>query len=358
MNQAQKAPSERAHERKLVIASESYPLQPPRLFQEVSGQSEQATELVANPVFMTVTPGARVWFNGVGTIILDQNDEVVFRFGNTGPARFHEEAVKTHLPGRAMVLGTIGAHCYYHWMVDVLPRLEVIKRAGYDWDSVDHFLVRDFDLGFQKATLEVLGIPASKIVCTKDSPAYTADELLHVELRNFVGMRMHRFVPEFLRSCFLKSEDIQERPQRKIFITRPKGVNRAVLNEQELLSLLTDHGFQEVTMEGYSLFEQAALFASADVIVTTHGGALTNLVYCRPGTKVIELFGEHVFSYYYGLANLCGLDYSAVLRRADQIDLVIDAEVGNRMNNQTETIRQDADINIGALSRALSAIKA
>ena len=353
MNQAANSVMEIAHERRCIINSEVYPLAPPKLYQEVSGSSVQATEMVANDVFMTVTPNARIWFNGVGTVILDQNDEIVFRFGAPGPARFNDESMKQHLSGRAMVLGTIGAHCYYHWMVDVLPRLGVVRRAGYEWSSIDHFLVRDFDLGFQKATLAELGIPASKILCTKDQPAYTADELLHVELRNFVGMRMHGFVPEFLRSVFLKTKDASRSQGRRIFITRPAGVNRAVINEQDLLYEIQKTGLENVTMEGMTLAEQADLFYSADVIVTTHGGALTNLVYCRPGTKVIELFGEHVFSYYYGLANLCGLDYTAILKGPEQIDLVIDPTVGNQMRNQACTIRQDSCIALSPLREAL-----
>ena len=353
MQQVVKPVSEKAHQRRCIIRSEVYPLAPPKLYQEVRGSSVQATEMVSNDVFMTVTPNARVWFNGIGTVILDEQDEIVFRFGAPGPARYRDEPVKTHLPGRSMVLGTIGAHCYYHWMVDVLPRLEVVRRAGYEWDSIDQFLVRDFDLGFQKATLKELGIPEAKIVCTKDQPAYTADELLHVELRNFVGMRMNRFVPEFLRSTFLSADDAARKPTRKIFITRPKGVNRPVTNEAELLRLVTSHGYEEVVMEGMTLSEQAALFASATDIVTTHGGALTNLVYCQPSTRIVELFGAHCFSYYYGLANLCELDYSAVLQSPEQIDLVIDAEVGNRMDNQAITIRQKSSVQLEVLEKII-----
>lgn len=345
-----------AHERHLVIPAQRYPLAAPGIFQETQGTSAQASELKANDVYLTVTPEARVWFNGVGTIILDQADEIVFRFGAPGPKRFAEESQKTRLNGRAMLLGAIGAHCYYHWMVDVLPKLEVVRRAGFDWSEIDHFLVRDFDLGFQKATLEHLGIPLNKIICTKDSPAYFVEELLHVELRNFVGMRMNRFVPEFLRSSFLRAEDMTTAPSRKIFITRPKGVNRPVSNERELLALVKAHGYEEVVMEGMTLNEQAALFASASDIVTTHGGALTNLVYCQRGTRVVELFGAHCFSYYYGLANLCELDYNAILREAAQIDLVIDAEVGNRMDNQSVTIREASSVNLQALSACLTSI--
>lgn len=44
-----------------------------------------------------------------------------------------------------------------------------------------------------------------------------------------------------------------------------------------------------VLLEGRSLSEQIAIFASARVVVAQHGAALANLVWCRPGTGVLEI---------------------------------------------------------------------
>jgi len=38
--------------------------------------------------------------------------------------------------------------------------------------------------------------------------------------------------------------------------------------------------------------EQARLFHDADVVIAPHGGALANLIFCRPGTRIIELTDE------------------------------------------------------------------
>jgi capsular polysaccharide biosynthesis protein len=47
-----------------------------------------------------------------------------------------------------------------------------------------------------------------------------------------------------------------------------------------------------LTLESRSLAEQMSLFAGADAVVAQHGAALANLVWCRPGTAVVEI--EHV----------------------------------------------------------------
>ena len=87
-----------------------------------------------------------------------------------------------------------------------------------------------------------------------------------------------------------------------------------MLNEEEVFALLEPAGFEAVTMDGRSIGEQAALFASAEVIVATHGAALANLVFSRPGTTVIELMGTNTASPVFAfLAWRRGLDYHMIM---------------------------------------------
>ena len=56
------------------------------------------------------------------------------------------------------------------------------------------------------------------------------------------------------------------------------------------------------------------MFASAAVIVATHGAALANLVFARPGTAVIELMGTNTASgVFANLAWRRGLNYQMVM---------------------------------------------
>ncbi len=339
--------------RSIVYPSKEYALKPPKVFQKIEQSINAGSKMVSNDVFLTATYNARAWFNGVDTLILDSEDGQVFSYGNIHRNRIDNAPSILKLNGTSLVLGAAGAHCYYHWLVDVLPKLKVLQNAGIRLESIDHFILRDFDLGFQKKTLKILGIPETKIVLSKKQPNFTADLLYHVELRNFVGMKMHEFIPQFLCDTFLK-ENHQCDYGKKIYIARPKGVNRPIDNEVELLELVERHGYKKVIMEGMSLYDQAALFHGSESVITVHGGALTNIVYCRPDTKIIELFGEHVFSYYYGLSNLCGLDYSAILKSPEQYNLVVDPFEGNKMDNQHVTIRQASGVNIDALDQLLS----
>lgn len=339
--------------RTVVYSSEEYPLKPPGIFQETTGTSILADSMRSNDVVLTATHNAKAWFNGISTLILDVEGNTVFRYGGINEDRFEETNNRQILNGTSLILGAAGAHCYYHWMVDILPKLKVLETADIDLESIDHFIVRDLDWSHQMKSLKTFGIPEHKIVLASDAPNIRAELLYNVEIRNFVGLRMHHFIPEFLREKFLTVESKLSEKRRKIFIARPKGVNRPIENEEELLSFVVDNGYEVVIMEGMSFLDQALLFHSASSIITSHGGALTNIVYCKPGTEIIELFGAHVFSYYYGLANLCGLEYKAVLKTADQFDLVIDAAKGNLMDNQNSTIREASGINLSVLNQVI-----
>lgn len=59
---------------------------------------------------------------------------------------------------------------------------------------------------------------------------------------------------------------------------------------------------------------QAEAFFGADWVVAAHGAALTNLAFCRPGTRVIELFSsEYVNPCYRDLCTAARLLHYAVL---------------------------------------------
>ena len=57
-----------------------------------------------------------------------------------------------------------------------------------------------------------------------------------------------------------------------------------------------------VALEDLEFRDQVALFRDAETVVAPHGGGLTNLVFCDPGTKVIELFPAANIDLYYRLA--------------------------------------------------------
>ncbi|MFM6194129.1 MAG: glycosyltransferase family 61 protein, partial [Planktothrix sp.] len=68
--------------------------------------------------------------------------------------------------------------------------------------------------------------------------------------------------------------------------------------------------FESVVLESLTISEQAELMASASVVLAPHGAGLSNLVFCQPGTKVIELFAPtHIPPCYRIISNICELEH-------------------------------------------------
>ena len=215
----------------------------------------------------------------------------------------------------------MGAHCYYHWIVDILPRLGILQKAGVPINQLDNILVREAHRTFQAETLTDLGVRKEQILETKHNSHFTCERLLHINLNNGINLKMNRFVPAWLRHEFGFKQSNTE--QIKLYVSRPEGVRRGIANEAELLPILKARGFQIATMEGMSVRAQAELLSQTDVLVSPHGGALTNMLFCRPGIKVVELFGRHVYPFYYGLAQSCGHHYHAILEDTTDFARVI-----------------------------------
>jgi capsular polysaccharide biosynthesis protein len=60
------------------------------------------------------------------------------------------------------------------------------------------------------------------------------------------------------------------------------------------------------------------IFADAEIVVAQHGAGLANLVFCQPGTRVLELMpSDFVKRTYYSLSHAAGLDYSVLVGCSD-----------------------------------------
>jgi capsular polysaccharide biosynthesis protein len=68
----------------------------------------------------------------------------------------------------------------------------------------------------------------------------------------------------------------------------------------------------------FTVQDQAYLFNSAKLIVASHGGGLTNLVFCSPGTKVLEFFPDNYVNHlFYDICNKRQLEYAYIVCKAE-----------------------------------------
>lgn len=83
----------------------------------------------------------------------------------------------------------------------------------------------------------------------------------------------------------------------KLYLHRGASTKRRLYHEEYLELKLRRRGFIVFDPANFPLSECIAMFAKADLVVAPHGAALTNLVFARPGTKVLELLPGSIEKY-------------------------------------------------------------
>jgi capsular polysaccharide biosynthesis protein len=223
------------------------------------------------------------------------------------------EATRTvrHLPGRALSLTTEFPLNYAHFILDALPRIAVIEKAGYELRSFDYVILTIPD-AFYGSLVEMLGIERQRLVAPCPGLVLTSDVLV---ASTFPGMRRNPepWAIEFLRA---RLGSPVRQGTRRLFLPRQ---SRKPVNQAALVSIAAAYGFETYLPET-DPERQISLFEAAESVVAPHGAALANAAFCRPGTQVLELIpSDHVFPYYYTLCTNAGLRYSYLVGQSTEL---------------------------------------
>ena len=183
---------------------------------------------------------------------------------------------------------------YYHWFNDVLSTLHETL------DLMPEDTVFLMPQGFQNVysgdfylkTLNALGIGKDRVVEFDGTESWTFENFwwqppaVHPDdqtpgAMQWIGQQIVESVPV----------GQEEKPVR-IYISRSLPSARVVANEKELLPRLLEMGFQIWSLEKMPFEEQVRLFRNAEIVVGPHGAGFTNLIFSRPGTRVVEIQAE------------------------------------------------------------------
>lgn len=185
---------------------------------------------------------------------------------------------------------------YYHWLTDSLPRLALLKEFPRDTSVI----VPANLCSFQIETLKLLGLEG-RYRCTHEK--HLLVENYYFSSATAMSGCDNPYAVRFLRENFLKHADASGPTCRKLFIRR-KGKTRGISNETEVADFFANKGWTILDMENIPFVRQIQLFANVEMVCGLHGAAFTNLLWCRPGTKVLELCASNFLNgCYEGIAS-------------------------------------------------------
>lgn len=109
---------------------------------------------------------------------------------------------------------------------------------------------------------------------------------------------------------------------KRIYISRRAGMasarKRRCTNEEEVCKALASVGFDIVIPDVLSVAEQVAAFANADFVIGPAGAGMFNSVFCRPGTKLIDIESERHWIYAHcSLFSSLGLNFGVFWGKAE-----------------------------------------
>jgi len=227
----------------------------------------------------TITPGGRL------------ESETSRYFGTKG-WREHPVFLGGRLPVEERVEGTVlslvshgTGHNYFHLITDLAPRWGVAQEAMPGLHP-DHVVVNTA-WPAHREVLGLLGLDKFPWIEARKDMNLRADRLLVPSL--YGSGISPPWITRWLREN-LPAQDVKDRPKR-LYVTRGVQPNtRSMTDEQAVVEALAGMGFTRFDPMDWTVQEQIDHFAAAEVVVAPHGAALTNLSFCSPGVRVLEMF--------------------------------------------------------------------
>jgi capsular polysaccharide biosynthesis protein len=222
---------------------------------------------------------------------------------------------------------------HYHWLIEVLPRLISAEEIGC---SSPVLLQKKFiSMGYMRESLSIFN---------RDYITYDLKEKLLVKTL----VAPSHFEPAHCESVQIKKVrdkfndfdkfDSSLVPSKKIYISRRKALRRFVENEKLLQDFLENNGFVTVIMEDLSFFQQRKLMAETSVLISNHGAGLTNMLFMRESSIIIELKSDSddINNCFFNLARALDHKYFYTInpskdKRVQRANIEVDIEVLNQV---------------------------
>ena len=219
------------------------------------------------------------------------------------------------------ILGSSSVNNYYRNMITFIPRIFFLHKKKIK-----------------------LGIHRSLSKKFRDFILYLSSEMKKEVQFVFLDDGFYKFTNSQLPEFFPKKDSVnilnklkisQKKPEDKIYLTRQNASYRNLLNESDVVNILKSNGFKIIDLNEIEIIDQIKLFSNAKMIISSAGSSLANIVFCSPGTKVIEISPKYSFDYenifkvrYEQICNQLNLEYLSI--EADSININIKKNISQK----------------------------
>jgi capsular polysaccharide biosynthesis protein len=230
--------------------------------------------------------------------------------------RFHKDLPVTRrvTDGRFFVAFTASWRNYAHWLQECVPNLVAFVDARRRDPSLKAITPRFAPGSFQQQTLALLGILPEMLFELDPDDVVTFDEAWIPSHADLWGALPHVVasaarLADGVFQHFAPGELGGEGRGERIYLSR-RSATRTVANFPEVKALVERHGFEIVEPEACSVAQQIAMMRRARHVIAEHGAGMANILFCRPGASVLELFNPScVQPEFWSIASAHGLRF-------------------------------------------------
>jgi len=195
------------------------------------------------------------------------------------------------VPGPLAVAGDkySGTMNLSHFLLDQLTKLAVYKKYLGD---IPRFVLPD-DHPYYRSVLSIAGLAERAYIPQQKRFSIRSERLLiasnvEPDLRHPAHLGAG-WALDFLRELLPTGPPEGSRADRKIFISRADARARKIINQAEIEAILSRRGYDIVVLGEMTARQQRRVFGEASHVVGVHGAGLTNVLFCAPGTRVLEI---------------------------------------------------------------------
>jgi len=178
---------------------------------------------------------------------------------------------------------------YWHLLADELCDLTLLTESGIKINEFDHIIFEKSYFNAGKELQEIFGLNQVNQVSLQRHLHVECEELFFFTGTFCLSKDALSLVEYKIKSSLKQSTSKSGKTSKRIIISRGSSTTRRWLNENECISSLDSHGFKLIDPSKLSLSQQVEAFSNAEIILGPHGAGLTNIMFCNPGTKVIEI---------------------------------------------------------------------
>ena len=191
------------------------------------------------------------------------------------------------ISGEHLLIANSDLPNFGHYMLDIAPLVHLGAKMGVPmltWTLKP----------WQRALIARLDVQPGLIREIKPRTVFLEHAIVSNRLSGLSSQNahpQHREVFAQILANVRRHAPLAQHPGR-ILLCRGIRNSRNIRNRNALIEALSALGFTAIQPEKLAFDEQAMMFSQAEAIVAEFGAAMANLVFCRPGTKVVEIIAR------------------------------------------------------------------